>query len=102
MKAFKLLLPVLISVLLSFIALAAEADSKKTEKAPPSSLIIEHGQFLQADAARLMKEKGAFISSFLASVQSDEILTHPVYGKPALSKTAAQLWCMRARPGSPT
>lgn len=44
-------------------------------------MTIEHGQFLQEDTARLMKKKGAFISSFLASVQSDEILTHPVFGK---------------------
>lgn len=43
---------------------------------------IEHGQFLQEDTARMMKEKGAFIAAFLASVQSEAILTHPVYGKP--------------------
>ena len=43
---------------------------------------IEHGQFLQEETARLMKEKGAFIAAYIASVQSDEILTHPVYGNP--------------------
>ena len=41
---------------------------------------IEHGQFISEDTARLMKEKGAFIAPYIASVQSDEILTHPVYG----------------------
>ena len=30
----------------------------------------------------LMKEKGAFISPYIASVMSEEILTHPVYGNP--------------------
>lgn len=41
---------------------------------------IEHGQFISEDTARLMKEKGAFIAPYIAAVQSDEILTHPVYG----------------------
>ena len=41
---------------------------------------IEHGQFMSEETARLMKEKGAFISPYIASVQSDEILKHPVYG----------------------
>jgi imidazolonepropionase-like amidohydrolase len=45
-------------------------------------MTIEHGQFLQEETARLMKEKGAFISPYIASVQSEEILTHPVYGNP--------------------
>ncbi|MGI9518251.1 MAG: amidohydrolase family protein [Pirellulaceae bacterium] len=43
---------------------------------------VEHGQFMSEDTARLMKEKGAFISPYIASVMSDEILTHPVYGNP--------------------
>ena len=30
-----------------------------------------------------MKEKGAFISPYIAAVQSPDILTHPVYGNPA-------------------
>jgi len=41
---------------------------------------IEHGQFIQEDTARLLKEKGAYISPFLGSVVSDEILKHPVFG----------------------
>lgn len=41
---------------------------------------IEHGQFISEDTAKLMKEKGAFIAPYIAAVQSDEILTHPVYG----------------------
>ena len=41
---------------------------------------IEHGQFISEDTARLVKEKGAFIAPYIASVQSDEILKHPVYG----------------------
>jgi len=49
---------------------------------------IEHGQFLSEETAMLMKEKGAFIASFLASVQSDAILTHPVYGKPGTFEAA--------------
>jgi imidazolonepropionase-like amidohydrolase len=44
-------------------------------------MTIEHGQFLQEETARLLKKKGAFIAGYIASVQSDEILTHPVYGK---------------------
>ena len=43
---------------------------------------IEHGQFMQEDTARLLKEKGGYISPFLASIASDEILTHPIFGKP--------------------
>ncbi len=41
---------------------------------------IEHGQFITEDTARLMKEKGAFISPYIASVVSDEIFKHPVFG----------------------
>ena len=41
---------------------------------------IEHGQFISEETAELMKEKGAFISPYVASVVSDEILTHPVFG----------------------
>lgn len=44
---------------------------------------IEHGQFLQEETAMLMKEKGAFISPYIAAVMSEDILTHPVYGNPA-------------------
>ena len=41
---------------------------------------IEHGQFITEETAKLMKEKGAFISPYLASVASDEILKHPIFG----------------------
>ena len=41
---------------------------------------IEHGQFISEETARLMKKKGAFISPYIASVQSDEIFNHPVFG----------------------
>ncbi len=42
---------------------------------------IEHGQLIQEPTARLLKEKGAFIAPYLAGVLSDELFTHPVYGK---------------------
>lgn len=58
-------------------------------------MTIEHGQFLQEDTARLMKEKGAFISPYIASVQSDEILTHPVYGNPNTFEYARTLMMKR-------
>ncbi len=41
---------------------------------------IEHGQFIDEPTARLLKEKGAFISPFLSGL-SPESLMHPVYGK---------------------
>jgi imidazolonepropionase-like amidohydrolase len=43
---------------------------------------IEHGQGLREETARLMKEKGAFIAGYIAAVQSDYILQHPLYGNP--------------------
>ena len=42
---------------------------------------IEHGQFIKESTARLMKEKGAFIAPYIAGVVSDELFSHPVYGK---------------------
>ena len=41
---------------------------------------IEHGQFISEETAKLMKEKGAFISPYIVSVQSDEIFKHPIFG----------------------
>lgn len=41
---------------------------------------IEHGQFISEKTARLLKEKGAYISPYTASIGSDEILKHPVFG----------------------
>ncbi len=41
---------------------------------------IEHGQFLSEETAMLAKEKGVFISSYLAGVLSDQLFEHPVYG----------------------
>lgn len=41
---------------------------------------IEHGQFISESTAKLMKEKGAFISPYIASVVSDEIFKHPIFG----------------------
>ena len=38
---------------------------------------IEHGQYISESTAKLMKKKGAFISPYIASVQSDEIFKHP-------------------------
>ncbi|MGI9520156.1 MAG: amidohydrolase family protein [Hyphomicrobiaceae bacterium] len=43
---------------------------------------IEHGQFISEETAKLLKEKGGFISPFLASIVSDEIFNHPVFGNP--------------------
>ena len=43
---------------------------------------IEHGQFISEESAILLKEKGGFISPYLASVVSDEIFKHPVFGNP--------------------
>jgi len=42
---------------------------------------IEHGQLISEETAVLLKEKGAFIAPFIAGVLSDELFTHPVYGK---------------------
>lgn len=42
---------------------------------------IEHGQFISADTAKRVKEKGVFMSPYLAGVLSPELFTHPVYGK---------------------
>jgi len=42
---------------------------------------IEHGQFIDEPTARLLKEKGAFISPFTAGL-TPEALRHLVYGKP--------------------
>jgi imidazolonepropionase-like amidohydrolase len=41
---------------------------------------IEHGQYISENTARLMKKKGAFISPYIASVVSDEIFKHPLFG----------------------
>jgi imidazolonepropionase-like amidohydrolase len=41
---------------------------------------IEHGQFISEKTAKLMKKKGAYISPYIASVQSDEIFKHPIFG----------------------
>lgn len=41
---------------------------------------IEHGQYMTEETARLLKEKGAFISPYTGSVVSDEIFKHPVFG----------------------
>jgi imidazolonepropionase-like amidohydrolase len=41
---------------------------------------IEHGQFIDLPTAVLLKERGAFISPFVAGF-SPESLLHPVYGK---------------------
>lgn len=62
-------------------------------------MTIEHGQFLQEDTARLMKKKGAFISSFLASIQSDEILTHPLYGQPGTFENERTVMVMKGSAG---
>jgi len=43
---------------------------------------IEHGQFISEESAMLLKEKGGFISPYLASVVSDEIFKHPLFGNP--------------------
>lgn len=43
---------------------------------------IEHGQFISEETAMLLKEKGGFISPYLASVVSDEIFKHPLFGNP--------------------
>lgn len=42
---------------------------------------IEHGQFISEKTARLMKKEDVFISPFLAGVLSDQLFTHPLYGK---------------------
>jgi imidazolonepropionase-like amidohydrolase len=41
---------------------------------------IEHGQFIDEEGARLLKDKGAFIAPFTTGF-SPEALKHPVYGK---------------------
>ncbi len=41
---------------------------------------IEHGQFISEQTARMLKKNGAFISPFVASIVSDEIFKHPVFG----------------------
>jgi imidazolonepropionase-like amidohydrolase len=41
---------------------------------------IEHGQFIDEEGAKLLKEKGAFIAPFTTGF-SPESLKHPVYGK---------------------
>ncbi|MEP5566294.1 MAG: amidohydrolase family protein [Halioglobus sp.] len=41
---------------------------------------IEHGQYISEKTAKLLKEKGAFISPYVGSVVSDEIFNHPVFG----------------------
>lgn len=45
-------------------------------------LTIEHGQFIQEDTARQLKDQGGYISPFLASIASDAILKHPIFGQP--------------------
>jgi imidazolonepropionase-like amidohydrolase len=42
---------------------------------------IDHGHFIDEDGMRLLKEKGAFLSTNLGAF-SDEPLKHPVYGDP--------------------
>ena len=42
---------------------------------------IEHGQFISEDTARLLKKKDAFIAPFISGALSEEMFTHPVYGK---------------------
>ncbi len=44
-------------------------------------LSIEHGQFIDEPAARLLKEKGAFISPYTAGL-TPEGLSHPAYSIP--------------------
>jgi len=41
---------------------------------------IEHGQFIDEPTARLLKEKGAFISPYIGAF-SEAVFQHPVYGK---------------------
>jgi imidazolonepropionase-like amidohydrolase len=45
---------------------------------------IEHGQYIQEDTARMLKKQGAYISPFLASIASDEIFKHPIFGNRSL------------------
>ncbi|MDH3600103.1 MAG: amidohydrolase family protein [Candidatus Tectomicrobia bacterium] len=42
---------------------------------------IEHGQLISEPTARLLKEQGAFIAPYICGVLSDELFTHPVYGR---------------------
>jgi imidazolonepropionase-like amidohydrolase len=42
---------------------------------------IEHGQLITEETARLLKAEGAFIAPYISGVLSDELFTHPVYGK---------------------
>ena len=42
---------------------------------------IDHGHFIDDEAMRLIKDKGAFLSTNLAAF-SEEALKHPVYGDP--------------------
>jgi imidazolonepropionase-like amidohydrolase len=41
---------------------------------------IEHGQFIDEEGARLLKENGAFIAPFTTGF-SNKVFKHPVYGK---------------------
>lgn len=41
---------------------------------------IEHGQFISEETAWELKEKECFISPFFASIASDEVFKHPVFG----------------------
>jgi imidazolonepropionase-like amidohydrolase len=50
---------------------------------------IEHGQFLSEATARLMKEKGVFISPYLSGF-SKGIFEHPVYGAPGPVRDKAE------------
>lgn len=45
---------------------------------------IEHGQYISEETAYMLKEKGGYISPFVASIASDEIFKHPVFGNKAL------------------
>ena len=50
-------------------------------------LSIEHGQFITDDTAKLMIEKGAFLSLNLAGTSPD-LLKHPVYGAKGIPPTS--------------
>ena len=51
---------------------------------------IEHGQFIDEPTARLLKEKGAFISPYINGM-TPEALDHPVYGKPGTPQNIKSL-----------
>jgi len=65
----------------TYVAVHVYQDSHIKRALELGVMSIEHGQFIQEDTAQLLKEKGAFIAPYLAGVLSDELFTHPVYGK---------------------